>query len=74
MNGIPFREAYRRVAIQIQEGAYLPDQQVIHSHEGSLGNLCNKEIAAKMEQVLNMFHFEKKDRAYQALLMRNDGK
>lgn len=74
MSGIPFREAYRKVAMQIQDGSYQPDLQVIHSHEGSLGNLCNSEIAAKMEQVLSMFNFEKKTRAYQELLMRNDGK
>ena len=74
MSGIPFREAYRKVAMQIQDGSYLPDEQVIHSHEGSLGNLCNSEIAAKMEQVLSMFNFEKKNRACQELLKRNDGK
>ncbi|MBN1143177.1 MAG: argininosuccinate lyase [Bacteroidales bacterium] len=74
MSGLPFREAYRKVAMQIQEGTYLPDQQVVHSHEGSLGNLCNTEIAAKMEHVLSLFNFDKKDKACQDLLNRNDGK
>ena len=52
LQGTPFREAYQQVAHQVQEGTYRPTRSVHHTHEGSIGNLCNKEIAQKMERVM----------------------
>ena len=52
LEGTPFREAYREVGIAVQEGRYIPTREVHHTHEGSIGNLCNDKIVAKMEAVL----------------------
>ena len=49
--GMPFRDAYREVGMQVQRGEYKPTKEVKHTHEGSIGNLCNKEIADKMRCV-----------------------
>ena len=52
LEGVPFREAYRTVGMQVQRGEYQPTREVHHSHEGSIGNLCTAEIREKMEQVM----------------------
>lgn len=52
LNGIPFREAYRRIGEQIEQGNFSPLREVNHSHEGSIGNLCSEEIAQKMKAAL----------------------
>ena len=52
LEGKPFREAYREVGIAVQEGRYTPTREVHHTHAGSIGNLCNDKIVAKMERVL----------------------
>lgn len=52
LNGMPFREAYRTVGMQVQNGEYTPTKSVHHTHEGSIGNLCNDRIAAKMDTVM----------------------
>ena len=48
LSGVPFREAYRTVGMQVQEGTYKPTREVHHTHAGSIGNLCNPQIAEKM--------------------------
>lgn len=53
LNGMPFREAYRTVGMQVQNGDYTPTKSVHHTHEGSIGNLCNDKIAEKMHAVMN---------------------
>ena len=53
LNGMPFREAYRTVGMQVQNGEYTPTKSVHHTHEGSIGNLCNDKIAEKMQAVMN---------------------
>ncbi len=55
LSGKPFREAYREVGMQVQRGEYQPNKTVHHTHEGSIGNLCNAEIRAKMQAVLQHF-------------------
>lgn len=52
LEGVPFREAYRTVGMQVQRGEYQPTREVHHTHEGSIGNLCTAEIREKMEQVM----------------------
>lgn len=57
LSGVPFREAYRRVGMQVQSGEYTPTRTINHTHEGSIGNLCNEKIAEKMNKVLQKFDF-----------------
>lgn len=52
LEGMPFREAYRTIGIQVQNGEYHPHREAHHTHEGSLGNLCNPQIAEKMKRVM----------------------
>ncbi|WP_315350069.1 argininosuccinate lyase [Hoylesella saccharolytica] len=66
--GVPFRDAYKQVALQIAQGAYRADKQIRHTHEGSIGNLCNEEIKQLMQQLLSAFHFERMEAAEKALL------
>lgn len=55
LSGEPFREAYRAVGMQVQCGEYQPNKSVCHTHEGSIGNLCNEQIRLKMENVFQRF-------------------
>ena len=57
LSGIPFRDAYKQVGMAVQRGEYTPTRSVEHTHEGSIGNLCNNKIAAKMDKVLEKFGF-----------------
>ncbi|MFR9620719.1 MAG: argininosuccinate lyase [Rikenellaceae bacterium] len=52
MDGVPFREAYKQVGLDVQAGNYTPTKSVSHTHEGSIGNLCTEQIVAKMEAVV----------------------
>jgi argininosuccinate lyase len=51
--GVPFREAYRDVAEQIKKGTFNPEKQVEHTHEGSIGNLCNDKIREKFARAFD---------------------
>lgn len=55
LSGVPFREAYREVGMAVQRGEYTPTREVHHTHEGSIGNLCNDKIAEKMNKVMEKF-------------------
>lgn len=55
LSGVPFREAYREVGMQVQRGEYQPTREVHHTHEGSIGNLCTDQIRQKMERVMEGF-------------------
>ena len=57
LSGVPFREAYKQVGMAVQRGEYTPTRSVEHTHEGSIGNLCNDKIAEKMDKVLVKFGF-----------------
>lgn len=52
LEGVPFRDAYKQVGEQVQQGTYQPSREVQHTHEGSIGNLCTEQIRQKMETVL----------------------
>lgn len=52
LEGVPFRDAYKQVGEQVQQGTYQPSREVQHTHEGSIGNLCTEQIRQKMEAVL----------------------
>ncbi len=68
LEGVSFREAYRRIANKISNGNYNPDKSLIHNHEGSLGNLCNDMIKEKMCRITESFDFEKTENAFSNLL------
>ena len=57
LSGVPFREAYKQIGMAVQRGEYTPTRSVEHTHEGSIGNLCNDKIAEKMNKVLEKFAF-----------------
>ena len=63
LNGVSFREAYKKVGIDIENGNFKAEKTVHHTHEGSIGNLCTDEISALMQQTLDKFHFDRVDRA-----------
>ncbi len=50
-NGMPFRDAYKKMGQEINEGTFTPKRDIHHTHEGSLGNLCLKEINDKMKEI-----------------------
>ena len=55
LSGVPFRDAYKQVGMQVQQGTYKPTKSVHHTHEGSIGNLCNDKIREKMQNILKDF-------------------
>jgi argininosuccinate lyase len=57
--GLPFRDAYKKVGLDIEAGRFVPDKHIRHTHEGSIGNLCNDHIQALMQQTLNGFNFSR---------------
>lgn len=67
-HGMPFRDAYKKVGLEIEAGEFKPRKEIHHTHEGSMGNLCNDQIVALMERVLGEFHFERVERAEKELL------
>ncbi len=66
--GMPFRDAYKKVGLDIEAGRFTPVKEVHHTHEGSIGNLCNAEIRALMDRVLEGFNFQKAHDAIAALV------
>jgi len=55
LSGMPYRDAYKTIGMQVQHGEYKPTREVHHTHEGSTGNLCNDRIAAKMHRIIEQF-------------------
>ncbi|MEG1934702.1 MAG: lyase family protein, partial [Rikenellaceae bacterium] len=66
--GIPFREAYKEVGMQIERGEFVPDKNIKHTCEGSIGNLCNDKIEAMMFKVIESINFDKVEEAEKRLL------
>ncbi|MFM7222628.1 MAG: argininosuccinate lyase [Bacteroidota bacterium] len=56
--GVPFRDAYVQVGKMIEAGQFSVDasKELIHTHEGSIGNLCNDEIRAAMQKAAEGFN------------------
>lgn len=67
-NGMPFRDAYKKVGLDIENGKFTPDKNIHHTHEGSIGNLCNDEITALFNSCLEGFTFKKAEDAEKELL------
>jgi argininosuccinate lyase len=68
IQGMPFREAYEKVAAAIESGTFKKPNKMSYTHEGSIGYLCNKQIILAMNNVLNSFDFDKADQALDKLL------
>lgn len=66
--GMPFRDAYRKVGMEIENGTYRADRNICHTHEGSMGNLCNERIAELMKSVYDGFGFSRAEEAEKELL------
>jgi argininosuccinate lyase len=56
--GIPFRDAYKQVGRAIEAGEFTPERALKHTHEGSMGRLCNPEIAAQYQSTRDRFPFQ----------------
>ena len=67
VDGTPFRDAYKQVGLDIEAGRFVPDKEVRHTHEGSIGNLCTAHIGKLMDDVVSQFRFETVDEAVKAL-------
>jgi len=65
--GMPFRDAYKKVGLEIEAGTFRADKHIHHTHEGSIGNLCNDKIEALMQQTIGSFGFEKVEKAERLL-------
>ncbi|NGM66005.1 argininosuccinate lyase [Sphingobacterium sp. SGR-19] len=68
LQGTPFREAYRQIGLDIDNGTFQPSKEVHHTHEGSIGNLCNDEISRMFNEVKAGFGFEKVEKALDSLI------
>jgi argininosuccinate lyase len=68
LQGMPFRDAYKKVGLDIEAGKFSYDTTIHHTHEGSTGNLCTEEIRKQMDQVLGSFPFKIVERALANLL------
>jgi argininosuccinate lyase len=66
--GMPFRDAYKKVGLDIEAGNFEPVKEIHHTHEGSIGNLCNKEIVEYFKNILSDFGFERYHKAIDSLL------
>lgn len=66
--GMPFRDAYKKVGLDIEAGNFVPDKNIRHTHEGSIGNLCNDRIRELFYDTLNSFNFERYHNAFNKLL------
>ena len=66
--GMPFRDAYKKVGLEIEAGTFKADRNIHHTHEGSIGNLCNDKIQSLMEDTLKGFNFERMTDAEKELL------
>ncbi|MCD8210786.1 MAG: argininosuccinate lyase [Prevotella sp.] len=68
LGGMPFRDAYKKVGLDIEDGKFTPNKDIHHTHEGSIGNLCNDKIRELMEQRIKSLDFSKVEKAEKDLL------
>ena len=66
--GMPFRDAYKKVGLDIEHGNFTPNMDIHHTHEGSIGNLCNDKIEELMDKTLEGFNFQRVKEAEEKLL------
>lgn len=68
LKGVPFRDAYKQIGQAVENQTFTTDKVVEHTHEGTIGNLCNDDIQAKMSRILRGFGFEKVEAAIDELV------
>lgn len=68
LSGVPFRDAYKQVGLEIEAGNFTPGRNIRHTHEGSIGNLCNDHISVMMQKVVDEFAFETVNTAERKLI------
>jgi argininosuccinate lyase len=68
LSGIPFRDAYKKIGLDIAQNQFTYSTSIKHTHEGSMGNLMNEKIKENFERVLSRFDFEKTKLATNQLL------
>ena len=68
--GMPFRDAYKKVGLEIEAGTFHANKNISHTHEGSIGNLCNEQIAELMNSIYGSMDFSRIDTAEAHLLGR----
>ncbi len=68
LGGMPFRDAYKEVGLQIEAGNYKPDRKIKHTHLGSIGNLGNDKIQQKFNQLVSEFDLGKMESAIKSLI------
>lgn len=68
LEGVPFRDAYKQVGLDIEKGIFKHDKKVNHTHEGSIGNLCNDKIELLKQNIIDQFEFSNIIEAEQKLL------
>ena len=66
--GMPFRDAYKKVGLDIEAGKFQPNKSIHHTHVGSISNLCNAQVAELMQSIYHRFGFEQVAAAEEALL------
>ncbi|MGM9675467.1 MAG: argininosuccinate lyase [Bacteroidaceae bacterium] len=66
--GTPFRDAYKQVGLEIEAGEFRPVKEVHHTHEGSIGNLCNPQVKQLMQEIMEGFRFDRVEEAERNLL------
>ena len=66
--GMPFRDAYKKVGLDIEAGNFKYDTNINHTHEGSSGNLCTEEIKGQFQKVMDSFPFNKVHTALSKLI------
>lgn len=68
LSGVPFRDAYKKVGLDIENGNFKPDKSVNHTHQGSIGNLCNEQIEILKQSIIDQFDFATIENAQKNLL------
>ncbi|MCC8146893.1 MAG: argininosuccinate lyase, partial [Bacteroidales bacterium] len=63
LKGVPFRDAYKQIGLEIEAGNFSAENTINHTHEGSIGNLCNNKIEEMKERIIQVFNFDKKNQA-----------
>src|SRR5665647_2401537 len=68
LQGMPLRDAYKKIGVEVENNTFISDMKLAHSHEGSIGNLQNEQIKIMMNKVITRFDFKKVNDALQKLL------
>jgi argininosuccinate lyase len=68
LQGIPLRDAYKKIGADVEAGSFTTDRKIAHTHEGSIGNLENEKIRSMMQNVISRFTFKEVNDALQKLI------